>query len=107
MSKFLYIELQVRQEAAEIIANNFSEVKHIFDLAAKNQEYDGVALTLTAFVASTESAIIKVSDPYLHSWTYSMKKAIRIAWANTASLLRNEEFRVGLPTLLFSTSIPE
>lgn len=107
MNKFLYIELQVRPEAAEIIANKFSEVKDIFDLVAKNQEYDGVVLTLTTFVASTESAIIKVSDVYLRNWTNSMEKAIRFAWANTASLLKKEEFGIGLPTLLFSTILPE
>lgn len=104
MSKLLYIELQVREDVVDTIADHFSEVTRVFELAAKNQEYDGVVLTLTAFVASTERAIIKVSDPYLRSWTDSMKKAIRIAWAKTAAF---EEFGIGLPTLLFSTIIPE
>jgi hypothetical protein len=107
VSKFLYIELQVREEVVDSIAERFTEITNLFELAAKSEEYDGVVLTLTTFVASTERAIIKVSDVYLRNWTDSMKKAIRTAWWNIADLLKNEEFGIGTPTLIFSTILPE
>lgn len=102
----LFIEIQVPDPVAEAICRHFADILDIFNTSAKAAGYKEVSLTVTAFKASTEEALIKLSDPYTRSWTNLLMGNMSRAWVETAKEL-GAELDIGKPTMIFSISSSE
>lgn len=98
----LFIELKVSEEVAEILIKYFDAIENIFETNAKEIGYNKVSLTVTEFKASSENAMVIVSDPYLRSNTDGLRMMVLNNWIAMRSLLQDEEIGIGIPTILFS-----
>lgn len=106
MSKLL-VELNVSKKIAEAVGERFVAVHSRFLEAARETQHEDVILLVKSFDSCSENAVIKVSDPYIHSWGDTLEKSMLKAWNGMTGIIRDlvYEAEYEKPTIIFSTSI--